>query len=361
MQAFALGLRWLGHNPLLVVALAMLLVGCASRNASEYHQWGFQAEQVRDYFSAELNYERALENARQARMHPANISMFEYNLGRVKGYLCKYDEAEKLMSNALAAQERIGAENRILTMRLFELGRLHFDRENYALAAPYYARGIRVATRLGSETSDPIGLADVIDEYAVALEGTGDPARAASERKKASELRDINPGKRARFVPVRYNGSCTDRSARHAGPGKVGPRSDGKVALLRLRRGPGSVDSGVGEDLAAVQLLELNEWSPPRSMWQSSEFEIAAGTNQIGLRAAVLTRFLPSQQYAYRHVCLEFVAEPERVYTVSVGSDKQNWLATVTVDEADVTRSVPALARVLPFDGNNPRPCQLLY
>ncbi|MDX2253313.1 MAG: tetratricopeptide repeat protein [Nitrospira sp.] len=198
---------------LVIVFLALALASCANpinqHTAAKYHGWGSEAERAGDYTLAERNYERSLVNARLGHSPDASLSMAMYNLGRVKGYLCKYDEAEHLLAEALELEEKVtGPDSGITTMRLFELARLHFDRERYAASLPYFSRAIPVVRKLGVESSDPIGLADVLDQYAIALGKTGHSAEGADRKREADALRAKNHGKIAGFKPISYNQPC---------------------------------------------------------------------------------------------------------------------------------------------------------
>jgi tetratricopeptide (TPR) repeat protein len=198
---------------LTIAALVTALTGCANpinqHNAAKYHDWGMEAERAGDYQLAERNYQRALANARIGHSPDAGISMAMYNLGRVKGHLCKHDEAEKLLTEALQLEEKVtGPESGTTTMRLFELARLHFDRKRYAASAPYFARAVPAVKKLGVQSTDPIALADVLDQYGTALARLGQSAESNGVKAEADALRLANPGKVARFKPSPYPESC---------------------------------------------------------------------------------------------------------------------------------------------------------
>lgn len=186
-----------------------LLTACANpinlKTAERYYVTGRDAEFSGDYATARERYARALLNARLGHADPATISMLTYNLGRMEGYIGKCDEAQKLLMDALAQEEQItGPESGITTMRLFELARLNYDQKNYQEAQGYYKRGIPAGEKLGVTESDPIGLANAIDEYADALEKGGEHPAASEARQKAQVLRTANPSRKADFVPERY-------------------------------------------------------------------------------------------------------------------------------------------------------------
>ena len=201
---------------IVVMVVALALAGCGNpvnlRTAQTYHEAGERAEAAGDYARAEQNYDRALLNAKLAHAPNGVISGVQYNLGRVKGYQCKLAEAETLLVESLKLEEKVtGPESEITTMRLFELGRLHYDQGQFDKAVTYYERGLPAVRRLGVASSDPIMLANATDEYAHSLSRVGRDAEARSAQDQAKELRARNPGKRANFVPVRYR--CTARTA----------------------------------------------------------------------------------------------------------------------------------------------------
>lgn len=199
-----------------VVFISIALIGCASpltvRHAHFYNAAGNEAAESGNWALAELNYERALTNARQGIRSSANESVALYNLGQAKGHLCKFVEAEKLLQEALEIEEKLsGAESGLTFMRLLELGRLQLGREQLDKAMPYFRRAVRLVEQLGLERTDPIGLALVYDDYAASTLGVGlrDESEAATE--EAKRLRTEYAGLSAKFVPVSYEPTCQPR------------------------------------------------------------------------------------------------------------------------------------------------------
>jgi tetratricopeptide (TPR) repeat protein len=202
-------MRTLAAAAVLVAGLS----GCANpinqRTATNYYQAAVDAEVAGDYRLAERNYERALVNAKLGHSPDAGTSAAMYGLGRMKGLLCKYDEAEKLLLESLRLEETVtGPESAITTMRLFEIARLDFDQGKYAASLPYFSRGIAAVQKLGVQRSDPIALADALDDYATALAKAQQPSDADAVRREASDLRQRNPGAKANFKPLRYGQKC---------------------------------------------------------------------------------------------------------------------------------------------------------
>src|SRR4051812_7396785 len=114
--------------PVLIIVSAVVFIGCANpinqRTASQYYELGLQAEAAGDHALAERNYQRALVNARIGHSPDEGVSAAMYSLGRMKGHLCKYKDAEELLLESLALQEKAtGPEDVNTVKRIFELGR----------------------------------------------------------------------------------------------------------------------------------------------------------------------------------------------------------------------------------------------
>jgi hypothetical protein len=192
---------------------AILFAACGNpinlKTASNYYDAAVQAELAGNFSLAEQDYGRALLNAKLGHAADAGISASMYGLGRMKGYLCKFNEAEPLLLESLKLEEGVtGPDSGITTKRLFELARFYFDRGMNAQSLPYFARGIPAVPRLGVESSDPIALADALDEYSVALSKTGNKTEAERMKAQADQIRARNLGKRAAYVPIRYGSKC---------------------------------------------------------------------------------------------------------------------------------------------------------
>jgi len=175
-------------------------------NAEKYHEFGSQAEFAGDYVLAEQNYSRALWNARMGNVPSSGISLVTYNLGRVKGYLCKYDEAEQLLLEALRLEEQdSGTKSGLTSMRLFELARLDAARDRFDQAYQYYSRAIPIVRKLDIESADPIGFANVLSDFAEVLESLGQDQAATEAIRESEHLRADHPGRQAEFTPRSYD------------------------------------------------------------------------------------------------------------------------------------------------------------
>jgi tetratricopeptide (TPR) repeat protein len=99
-----------------------------------------------------------------------------YEYGRASGVTCFYEHAEEYLSKALTLDEESSGPTHY---PLIELARLNLDRGKYAEAVPYFERVLPIVEKLNSEALDPIGFADLLDEYAVHLLSRGAPMTPA--------------------------------------------------------------------------------------------------------------------------------------------------------------------------------------
>lgn len=199
-----------------LIAAATGLSGCLAhavneKNGLRYHEAALEAEQAGDFKTAERDYFRALVNFRDGDLPESYLSMELYNLGRMEGYNCKYGDAKAHLLDALQREERFsGPESSLTTKRLFELARLSYDRGEYADAAIYYGRGIPAARKLGLEKTDPITLANALDEYTTALRYAGRSEEATVSASAADAIRASHPGEQAKYRFVRYTRRCDE-------------------------------------------------------------------------------------------------------------------------------------------------------
>ncbi|HEX6843158.1 MAG TPA: tetratricopeptide repeat protein [Stellaceae bacterium] len=197
-----------------LIAAATGLSGCLAhaineKNGLRYHDAGLEAEQAGDFKTAERDYLRALINFRDGELPESYLSMELYNLGRMEGHNCNYADAKAHLLDALHREERLsGPESSLTTKRLFELARLSYDRGEYADAAIYYGRGIPAARKLGIEKTDPITLANALDEYGTALRNAERPEEAKAAVSAADGIRASHPGEKAKYNFVRYTRRC---------------------------------------------------------------------------------------------------------------------------------------------------------
>lgn len=199
----------------ILIALALLVGGCArdfnTTNTARYHDAGTRAEAARDFPQAEEYYGRALIWAGTEKVPPALLSLTMYNLGRMKGHACKFEEARELLLTSLALEESAsGPASAQVSRRLFELARLYYDRRLYAESVPYYAEGVAMVRRLKLENDEPVTFTEALQDYANALREAGDVRMANDLRAEITARRNHEVGSRPRYLIARYSPSCRD-------------------------------------------------------------------------------------------------------------------------------------------------------
>jgi len=197
------------HLIILISTLALFLTGCAGainqKEAEIHFDAAQQYEFSGDYNSAREQYWKALVNANLAGADKGTISMLMYNFGRMTGFTCHLDEAEKYLQDSLELEKTVtGPESGITSMRIFELARLNYDRKRYSRSSQFYEMGLPILEKLEMEKKDPIALANIMDEYADTLSEIGNKELATTTLANAKRIRNENSGKEAIFVPTRY-------------------------------------------------------------------------------------------------------------------------------------------------------------
>ena len=196
-----------------ILALVVLTAGCAkdfnTTNTARYYDAGTRAEAARAFPQAEDLYGRALVWAGTERVPASLLSLTMYNLGRMKGHACKFDEARELLLTSLALEESAtGPASPQVSRRLFELARLYYDRRLYGDAVPYYAEGVAMVRRLKLEDDEPVTYTEALLDYANALRQAGAPDKADDLRDEIAARRHQEIGIRPRYLIARYSPTC---------------------------------------------------------------------------------------------------------------------------------------------------------
>ncbi len=196
-------------KPLAVASVASLPGACATViPASQGIQDGNIAYNRGDYARARDSFSSALQIATQQDW-TSDIATAKYGLGRSLGQLCQFSEAERYLIEAAELENEVSAGKGVrLSQDYFELARLYYDYGKYEQAVPYFSKAVPLAEGLGVAATDPIGFADVLEDYAVALSKTGDTAAASGVESRISDLRRSNPGRSAGFRIIRFASQC---------------------------------------------------------------------------------------------------------------------------------------------------------
>jgi tetratricopeptide (TPR) repeat protein len=143
-----------------------------------------------DLQAAKIGYSRALLNGRLGDIPPAVEAVVGQKLAQVLGNLCEREEAEKIFLEAIAAAEKAaGAESpRTFPLRA-ELAQFTFDTDQFDKAVGYFEKAFSVGEVVLTE-KQPVAMAQVLDDYATALERSGQANKAEEARRKAAGLRE---------------------------------------------------------------------------------------------------------------------------------------------------------------------------
>ena len=197
-----------------ILASTLFLAACVTAiPPSRGIQSGNIAYKRGDYVQAKEVFSSALQLATQQNWKP-HIATAKYGLGRSLGQLCQFSEAEKYLTEAASLEREIsGGKGIHLSQDYFELARLYYDYGKFDKAVPFFQKAIPLAEELRVASSDPIGYANVLEDYAIALSKTGDATQAKAIEKTIATLRQSNPSKSAGFRIVRFNPQCAPNTA----------------------------------------------------------------------------------------------------------------------------------------------------
>lgn len=190
-------------------ATAFLLGGCANpinaHTAQNYYEFGVQAEHAGDLALARRNFSRAYGNAQLGNLGPAAEASYLYEYARVTGYAGSYDEADNSFAEVLTLIAKAkGEADRLLPPTLAEYSRLLHDTSQHQKAVPIYERAVAALDKADIESSDPLGYAGLLDEFAESLKAADQPARAAEIAARSAALKAAHPGETPKFSPRRY-------------------------------------------------------------------------------------------------------------------------------------------------------------
>ncbi len=211
--------RSLRYPFLLFPIAALFLASCVSTEPAKqsetsqpfrkHYEAGLLAESKADYRTAQREYALAYKVAEDAKLGPSAISAVTYELGRVTGYLCDYDRAHRLLRQSLEIEERVsGPYSANMSARYMELARINYDHGLYAVAIPYYERGIPLLEKLDFEKRDPLGLAEALHEFATALKRTGATREAQRVLQRADIMQAQYANRGRPYAPKRYPQNC---------------------------------------------------------------------------------------------------------------------------------------------------------
>jgi len=192
------------------------IVACTScATVSQQQQLNYEGNKAylsAHYQEALQHYEKALDAAYKNK-DQQYIAIVMYGLGRTNTKLCRLGEAENWLKQSITARDALVDTNAAyITQNLLELARLYIAQERYVEANVLLDRAVPLLYRLRLDRSDPIELANQLDEYEKPLRKTGRTVEADAIANKSKELRQNNPGKIALFRPDQIPQNCLESS-----------------------------------------------------------------------------------------------------------------------------------------------------
>jgi tetratricopeptide (TPR) repeat protein len=191
-----------------VTALMVLLVGCKAfdtptfqNNYSLYNREAMKAERENNWDAAAKRYFLALQNSEWAEEGKGVRADFHYKLGRAQGATCQFEKSEQSLNEAYNLNNR-------MPQALAELGRLKLAQSKFPEALGFFERAVPEMEKANAGTNDPIGYAEILDDYKVVLLKSNKASEAAGIAKQADALRAANAGKTAAVLRPPYGGQC---------------------------------------------------------------------------------------------------------------------------------------------------------
>lgn len=192
-------LATLAFTATLISACSSLDTPTFQNNYSLYNREAMKAEKENNWDAAGKRYFLALQNAEWANEGKGVRADFHYKLGRAMGATCQFEKSEQNLAQAIELNPR-------MPQALAELGRLKLAQNKPTDAAGFFERALPNLEK--SMSTDPIGTAEILDDYSAALSKSNKAADAASIAKRADALRAGNPGKSAAMTKPPYGGQC---------------------------------------------------------------------------------------------------------------------------------------------------------
>jgi tetratricopeptide (TPR) repeat protein len=175
-------------------------------NKKLYVQSARAAVNSGDWENARRRYFLALQNAQWSEAKPEELARLNLQVGRASGVTCKYDAAEKHLNKSYDLDKKADAPT---YLALIELARLSLAQSKTLEAVGFFERAMPELETVKLAKKDPIGYAELLEEYAKALSVSGNTSRAKSIAARASEMRAANQGKVGIYAETPYGKQCT--------------------------------------------------------------------------------------------------------------------------------------------------------
>ena len=174
-------------------------------------QSAMQAQSSGDWRTAASRWEAAYSSLVVQDRDSEKTAIVAYEYGRSLGVICKFEQSEQKLLEALALDQSL---NGPVVMSLSELARLNLDWGRYAEAVSYFERAVDALDSMNAASRDPEGFGDFLEEYALALESSGrsDEARQSAER--AGKLKMRHSHSHGADTRTPYGTQCQDQLGR---------------------------------------------------------------------------------------------------------------------------------------------------
>lgn len=198
-------------SPLMLV---FFLAGCAApinaNNAQSYARNASLAAQQGDWDTARRMWAGAVVNASLAGADKRYQAVMNYEYARSLGVTCFYDLAQEYFDKAYALDKETNGPT---YMSSFELARMHLAKGDNKRAVTNFERAFKEGQAAGLETRDPIGFANMIDDYAKSLEALGETRAAEDRRRLASSIREANKNAKTKTDLTPYGTQCVKQQS----------------------------------------------------------------------------------------------------------------------------------------------------
>ena len=185
----------------LISACSALDTPTFQNNYSLYNREALKAESENKWDAAAKRYFLALQNAEWDNEGKGVRSDFHFKLGRALGATCQFEKSEQNLTQANELNPK-------MPQALAELGRLKLSQNKLSDALGYFQRAVPAMDTANVGNNDPIGYAEILDDYKAALLKSDKSSDAARVAKQADALRAGNTGKTAAMLKPPYGGQC---------------------------------------------------------------------------------------------------------------------------------------------------------
>lgn len=196
---------------LLITILLISLFGCSKGyrgfTPTDFEKQATAAQQEGNWQLASLYLGKIVSDTNVAYTPTYQRAAINYEYARSLGITCFFEASEKHFKIAFQLDKEYGGP---IYTNLVELGRLNLDQGKWLEAISYFDQAFPELDNINASRNKPHAYAELLDEYAEALEGMG-KSEARNYRKQAKDIRRVYPKKPSNFNRTRYGTHCNDQ------------------------------------------------------------------------------------------------------------------------------------------------------